>query len=124
MKGRTPPQMNEDNQNNEEKTPPHETFDEFCQRLGIRTIKREGRPGVQSVPWREPFAQEAEAGFRPATTEMNEDKNEAEKPARETLEEFCKRLGIKFNTRQRQQGGVEFSPYHGGHLSANKRNRN
>jgi hypothetical protein len=46
---------------------------------------------------------------------MSEDKKNPEKPPRqETIEEFCKRLGIKFNSRQKQ-GGVEFAPYHGGH---------
>jgi hypothetical protein len=47
---------------------------------------------------------------------MSEEKNEEKKP-QETLEEFCKRLGIHYNTRQ---GGVEFSPYHGGNHSIKK----
>lgn len=40
---------------------------------------------------------------------MNED-NQEEKQQRESVEQFCKRLGIRINKRS---GGQEFSPYHG-----------
>jgi hypothetical protein len=36
---------------------------------------------------------------------------------RESSDEFCKRLGIRTVN---EKGGVEFSPYHGGNLSAKK----
>jgi hypothetical protein len=49
---------------------------------------------------------------------MSEEKNQEKRPPCESLEEFCKRLGIKYNTRQ--NGGMEFSPYHGGHHSDKK----
>jgi hypothetical protein len=38
----------------------------------------------------------------------------------ESFIEFCKRLGIKHNSKQ---GGVEFSPYHGGNLLPKKPKR-
>jgi hypothetical protein len=44
------------------------------------------------------------------------EKNQAKK-RRETSDEFCRRLGIRTVN---EKGGVEFSPYHGGHLSGRK----
>jgi hypothetical protein len=46
----------------------------------------------------------------------NKEKNEA-KPRRETSDEFCRRLGIRTVN---EKGGVEFSPYHRGHISHKK----
>jgi hypothetical protein len=48
----------------------------------------------------------------PADTKPRE-KNQEKKP-QETLEEFCKRVGIKLVRGER--GGVEFCPYHDGNL--------
>ena len=46
---------------------------------------------------------------------MNKDNQDTKR--RETTDEFCKRLGIK---QIKQKGGVELTPYHGGHHSTKK----
>jgi hypothetical protein len=65
-----------------------ESSDEFCQRLGIRTLN-EG-PGSMEWGWNGP--------------------HKKKKTRRQLTDEFCKRHGIKQRNRQ---GGVEFVPYHG-----------
>ena len=48
---------------------------------------------------------------------MSEDNHQEKSPAtkrRETLEEFSKRVGLKYI--KGEKGGQEFSPFHGGNL--------
>jgi hypothetical protein len=58
--------MSEDNQQEKK---PQESIEEFCKRLGIRMNKRKGGAALRSVPWWEPFAQEAEAEFQRSLTD-------------------------------------------------------
>jgi hypothetical protein len=54
---------------------------------------------------------------------MSEDNHQEknEELPRESIEEFCKRLGIRMNKRS---GGQEFSPYHGSHHFTKKPKQN
>jgi len=43
----------------------------------------------------------------------HQERNQEKKP-RESIEEFCARLGVKLH--RSEKGGVEFAPFHGGNL--------
>jgi hypothetical protein len=47
-------------------------------------------------------------------SEDNHPKNNPEKNQQESIEEFCKRVGLKYI--KGEKGGMEFSPCHGGNL--------
>jgi len=50
---------------------------------------------------------------KPKDPEASSKEGPADTKPKESLEAFCKRLGIKYNTKA---GGVEISPYTGGNL--------
>jgi hypothetical protein len=47
----------------------------------------------------------------------HQEKNQEKNLPRESLEEFSKRVGLKY---VREKGGQEFTPYHSSHLSKPK----
>jgi hypothetical protein len=62
--------MSEDNQKNQEKKLPRESFDEFCKRLGIRIVNEPG--GVEFSPYRGPQKSD-QAGARAAQRSVSND---------------------------------------------------